>query len=241
MTDKDIQVRDIQFQKLLQDELYYRAIFKKTEKIVSVVFYILNNIEANAKSETHISNIAGKAHFAHELALRSLEAKRVNAREVLEQFVQALIALDSTFRVAATAGAITSEVAGAVTAEIDGVLRAMQPYLENGSSIESLLSNDHAPTERRPVRERAPRATVTPSTGSSVAAEPVSTRLNPAADRRTRIVTILEAKGESTIKDISEIITDVSEKTIQRELNAMIEEGQVIRQGERRWSKYSLN
>ena len=59
-------------------------------------------------------------------------------------------------------------------------------------------------------------------------------------DRRARIKTIIEAKKEATIKDISEIITDCSEKTIQRELNAMIEENIVKRQGERRWSKYSL-
>lgn len=240
MSDKDIQVKDVQFQKLLQDELYYRAIFKKTEKIVSVVFYILNNITANQKSETHISNIAGKAHFAHELALRSLEAKRVNAREVLEQFVQALIALDSTIRVATTAGVITPEVAGAVTTEIDGVLRGLSPYLEDEAGIAQLFTPErpHAPT--RPARERVTRsaATTAGSPGNAASATPTA---SPAIDRRTRIATILEAKGESTIKDISEIITDVSEKTIQRELNAMIEEGQVQRQGERRWSKYSLN
>jgi predicted HTH transcriptional regulator len=59
-------------------------------------------------------------------------------------------------------------------------------------------------------------------------------------DRAERIKTVLEAKPQATIKDISEIITDVSEKTIQRELNSLIEKGQVIREGERRWSKYSV-
>ena len=59
-------------------------------------------------------------------------------------------------------------------------------------------------------------------------------------DRASRIKTVLEAKPAATIKDISEVITDVSEKTIQRELNSLIEKGQVIREGERRWSKYSV-
>ena len=61
------------------------------------------------------------------------------------------------------------------------------------------------------------------------------------SDRTTRIKTVLDAKPEATIKDLSEIITDVSTKTIQRDLNSLIESGQVIRQGERRWSKYSIN
>ena len=60
------------------------------------------------------------------------------------------------------------------------------------------------------------------------------------SNRRERIKTILEAKKEASIKDISDIITDVSEKTIQRELTAMIEDNIVKRHGERRWSKYSL-
>ncbi len=59
-------------------------------------------------------------------------------------------------------------------------------------------------------------------------------------DRAERIKTVLEAKPQATIKDIAEIITDVSEKTIQRELNSLIEKGQVLREGERRWSRYSV-
>jgi DeoR/GlpR family transcriptional regulator of sugar metabolism len=59
-------------------------------------------------------------------------------------------------------------------------------------------------------------------------------------DRADRIKTVLEAKPEATVKDVAEIITDVSEKTIQRELNSLIEKGQVVREGERRWSKYSV-
>ena len=60
------------------------------------------------------------------------------------------------------------------------------------------------------------------------------------SDRTTRIKTVLEAKPEATIKDLTDIITDVSAKTIQRDLNSLIDSGEVIRQGERRWSKYSL-
>ena len=51
---------------------------------------------------------------------------------------------------------------------------------------------------------------------------------------------VLDAKPGATIKDLTDIITDVSAKTIQRDLNSLIERGEVIRQGERRWSKYSI-
>jgi hypothetical protein len=46
--------------------------------------------------------------------------------------------------------------------------------------------------------------------------------------------------GQSTIKDISGKLPDLSEKTIQREITFMINQGYLIKQGERRWSRYSL-
>ena len=43
-----------------------------------------------------------------------------------------------------------------------------------------------------------------------------------------------------TKQDIAQTIRDCSEKTIQRELIALIQGGIVKKTGERRWSKYSL-
>ena len=58
--------------------------------------------------------------------------------------------------------------------------------------------------------------------------------------RREAILSILKAKGPSYIKDISTVIRDVSEKTIQRELQALVERGTITRAGERRWTTYAL-
>lgn len=58
--------------------------------------------------------------------------------------------------------------------------------------------------------------------------------------RESRILSILENRGEVTIKDISILITEFSEKTIQRELNNLVQKGVIKRTGERRWSRYSL-
>lgn len=245
MQPKDIFLNDNSFQKLLHNDSYYKHIFKKTEKIVSVVFYIIQQSVSDKKSETHTSNLASKAHFVHENALRTLEVKSSAGTEVLEQFAQALIGLDSTIRVVTTAGVIPPEVASVVTAEIDTVLRSLRSYLstENGTVL-SMLDNtggkdNSQQSLRQPRRPTAKRAVGSPlsSTPSSEASTPSS---DTSSDRRTRIYTVLEAKGEATIKDISEIVTDVSEKTIQRDLNAMIEAGDVQRQGERRWSRYSI-
>ena len=59
-------------------------------------------------------------------------------------------------------------------------------------------------------------------------------------DRRKIILTLIKEKPALTVKDIVKSIPSVSEKTIQRELLAMVSENVLIKRGERRWSTYSL-
>jgi DNA-binding transcriptional ArsR family regulator len=118
---------------------------------------------------------------------------------------------------------------------------------KQGISVEELLINDEA----SPTAKKSPKSGVSanrPATRQkrvNIPAGDISTDAylvySQMTDRAERIKTVLEAKPNATIKDIAEVITDVSEKTIQRELNSLIEKGQVIREGERRWSRYSVS
>ena len=60
-------------------------------------------------------------------------------------------------------------------------------------------------------------------------------------DREQRIIDVIRQKGDVSIKDISTVIFDVSEKTIQRTLQTLIDKRQIIKEGERRWARYKLN
>ncbi|MEK7607814.1 MAG: hypothetical protein AAB484_02765 [Patescibacteria group bacterium] len=59
-------------------------------------------------------------------------------------------------------------------------------------------------------------------------------------DRKTIISKLLSKKNGLNIKDFSQAIRDCSEKTIQRELLSMVASGILKKEGERRWSTYSL-
>lgn len=72
--------------------------------------------------------------------------------------------------------------------------------------------------------------------------------LSDREDRNKRIVSIIKDKGSFpenkdgvSIKDISLMFTDCSEKTIQRDLNALVSKGELKKIGSKRWSRYSLN
>jgi len=58
--------------------------------------------------------------------------------------------------------------------------------------------------------------------------------------RKEDILALLKNKNSLTIKDFSSTIKDCSEKTIQRELLSLVASGVLKKEGERRWSRYSL-
>ena len=58
--------------------------------------------------------------------------------------------------------------------------------------------------------------------------------------RRNDVLNIVKAKGQVSVKDIILMLKDVSEKTIQRELFALVKEGVLKKEGEKRWSVYKL-
>lgn len=69
----------------------------------------------------------------------------------------------------------------------------------------------------------------------------VGTRwVNSATERRNIILRLAREKNEITIKDVSSVISGCSEKTLQRELIALVKDNVLKKEGERRWSRYSL-
>jgi len=59
-------------------------------------------------------------------------------------------------------------------------------------------------------------------------------------NRKDNIIKLFKKGEDLMIKDISHKISDCSEKTIQRELIALVAAGVLKKKGERRWSRYSL-
>lgn len=227
------------FEKLSHNINFYNNVFKKTEKIVSVIFYIISHIEDNKRTEVHTSQLSKIALETHQIALKSLGLYEHEAKNGLEELIMNLVALEGTIQIASAGGVLSQDLQQLLLNEIDAVQRTIKNHFtktETPITLGPVLQQAHGQNTQSSPSARRRRASV-PQNDLSTSAKGVYQSL---PDRAERIKTVLEAAGEASIKDISNIVTDCSEKTIQRQLNSLIENGLVKRVGERRWSRYSL-
>ena len=235
-TQKD---NTFEIKRLSSDLNYYNNVFKRTEKLISVIFYILSHTDKRQSSEIQLTVLRDKALQTHEASLGTLSLQAHNQHEGLLEFQHVLMAFESTLRVSQATNIIPPGVYAMLYEQLDLIQRYIGNHYTKGSEYtleEQLPAAKQAAAKSRPT-ERRQRVRV-PAGDISTDAYLVHSQLT---DRAERIKTVLEAKPQATVKDIAEVVTDVSEKTIQRELNSLIEKGQVIREGERRWSRYSVS
>lgn len=98
-----------------------------------------------------------------------------------------------------------------------------QSFIGQVSQVPGQAKIAHQGQSQRRNKQLAPRA--------------ISPRKN---QRKQNVIDVLKKNGPINIKDIVAQVKDCSEKTIQRELASLIKDKLVKRNGERRWSIYSL-
>ncbi len=237
---------------LVSDVTYYKFIFKKTEKIVCAVFYILKHTDKSHDSLVSESVLeSGKK--ALECVLRTLSCRWYAASDELYRLLEALIALASNLSVAQAVALIQEDVADMLILEINVTIRTLREYLsyeQQGSTDLHTLQNESVLRSTKTGVSRSSfgkggREEVLPLSDVVDGRErrlphTRSSHKGHTADRQHLIKDILSLSSRSTIKDISERLSDVSEKTIQRELLSMLRTGEVLKEGERRWTRYFL-
>lgn len=245
---EDTKKTEIEIQRLSADSGYFNNVFKKTEKILSVTLYILSELDVSDKTDIHRQNIKDKVLQTHEASLQTLSLQPQQQTSGLVTFQYALVGLESVIRMAEMSGALPKDIVQLILGETDAVHRYIQNHylkqspLSTADLTETVIEKDTPQKyqSQKPKTPRAQRRTERVNIPAGDISSDAYLVYSQLTDRAERIKTVLEAKPQATVKDISEVITDVSEKTIQRELNSLIEKGQVIREGERRWSKYSV-
>lgn len=113
----------------------------------------------------------------------------------------------------------------------------------------SLVKNEYNALQQLILAEQA-QATAIPFFGETKPPEtpilPKTTPLGESSvasseiDRRQVIIDFIKGQGWSSIRDIAGVVPNLSNKTVQRQLQNLVRDGVLKKVGDRRWSRYQL-
>lgn len=215
------------------DKSFYQRVFKRTERLLHAAFYVTDKIED--KGALQIKDTVTETIITLTKDITGvLMREKSDARKPLIMCSSELLLLSSLLTLATTRGYVRESHSGLIVHEIEAVLTEINDYMHQE---EKPLLRSRVPHRRVDlfIRDTASEGVISTARGESLGIVH-----SPEPNRQERIKDIIREKGQVGIKDISDTITDISEKSIQRDLNDMIAKGEVVRKGERRWSTYVL-
>jgi hypothetical protein len=232
------------------DKFIFSNVFEKDIRRI----YIYRKTERLAKAIQLITPAFGNAPALRNrldgVAVGLIDAAIAAPIQSKEALSRELLALSSILSVARTGGLLSEMNAELIAREAHLLLQEIASYEE------PRLFLDDAPTlaelaKQAPDLRQSSTNLISPSPAISKSpaknkeihkghVKDNTTFSKGQSSRQEAILSILRAKGPSTIKNISMVIRDVSEKTIQRELQSLVLNGSIQREGERRWTLYSI-
>ena len=228
--DVDIVFDKSVFSSVFNKDVRRVYIYKKAERLASALYLIAPAFRDSVSLRTRLES----------LAVTLTEAASLSGARLAEALSRELLSLSSLLAMA-EAGGLLSRMNG------DLIIREAQALLTEVTLYEEPRLALSEPTTFATLAKQAPGATSVPPALPLPRAAHASMPGSPSRDkghnsiRQDNLLTFIREKGSVSIKDLAGVVRGVSEKTIQRELQALIEGGQIEKRGERRWTTYSAS
>ncbi|MEK7101901.1 MAG: hypothetical protein AAB882_01975 [Patescibacteria group bacterium] len=226
------------FSNIFEKDIRRVFIYKKAERLAKAIHLITPAFIESMSLKNRIDAIA--VGLIDAAILSPSVARTALSRE--------LLALSSVLSIARTSHMLSSMNAELISREAHMLLHEVALYEEPRLSLDETptlssiakdaFSRDTSQSSHNTAGRRAPKEREFIHKGHIKDIKSVSDSY--IKDRRDAILSVIRNKKIASIKDISTLVRGVSEKTIQRELSVLIGSGMVLKQGERRWSTYSL-
>lgn len=264
---KDNNKKDI----IIQDRSYIDSffpdnnslfIYKKSERISAVIFYIKDNFNDNDDLQKSLLRTAREVMSYASCLIRTPESYRT----YVDQLAQSLMELSGCLKLAHISGYVHEGNYNLLQSEIHNVIRIIKS--EGIRTVdESFFSVSSTAVAQVKTISQTPHASAPRTTSQTPQPKQDEQKMSDRivkniifnkqtdkghktvkdtsvkdsnADRKGHIKDIIKDMKKVSIKDISDRITDCSQKTIQRILNDMVSSGELKKEGERRWSTYTL-
>lgn len=246
---------------LVFNDTEYAFILKKTEKVIMAIYIITDFIPSN---EGLRNSLKDNCHNVLD-SVCDLFYIRTNRINHLQKIKAGMIKLFSQLNLAEIAGFITPMNAEILRNEISNMIKLSETlerdfedeqvpqFKQNQFDVNIRNKRQYRQgTESREQRAEYKRQSKGQSNKDNVLYKKdpklfnVSSnninniKNNTTEEREDRVFSVIKDKKTVSIKDISSVILDCSEKTIQRTLNNLIDKNKIKKTGERRWARYEL-
>jgi len=228
-------------------------IHNKSHRLATAVFVVSNLMDENDELKTKIRNLSLKL-ISNSIGLKDISF--LDANNLLSDMEKICLELMSLLDIASVICLISKMNAEVIRGEFRLFISELDKFIakfeENKSiSINGLFERSQILNERNNFTEEdfeIKKMSQTVNENSFKTFPKISAQIRAKTEtghkrkdlRKNTILDFIKRHTDSSIKDIVPNINGCSEKTIQRELIALINEGKIKKTGERRWSKYSI-
>ncbi|MBP6858889.1 MAG: hypothetical protein KBC33_03625 [Candidatus Pacebacteria bacterium] len=235
---------------------YLLYVFKKTEKITAALYLVSGLLKDDEPMKWELRDHGMDLMSSSFMASSNMPGDKSS---VIQSLFTAALETISLLNVAKISNLISEMNHTLLVREIDGIVAMLRDRLaENAENAGYVLSENFFRTpdmfstgfkaegtrggRGQEIGNKGQGALSTrPEQGKTKILEGHTTVQAKKDSRQEAIINVLKGQSNLTIKDFSKVIKDCSEKTIQRELIDLVDRGVVKKEGERRWSRYSLN
>ena len=226
--------------------------YRRAERIAAAIYILTRHV---SDSDTLKSRARESSHvLLHDvLGLRS--GFRMESGSDIIASIHALVReMISTVQLLSVAGYSSKENAGMVTRALEELSQFVDSASTTTLSERTVFTRDDLLIDQMSVRTtpRAQFASSAPqgampalNSGTSQGTQKHHKGQVSISDsmsgRKSAILEVLKDGKKMAIKDIASFVVGCSEKTIQRELAALVSDGIIRREGEKRWSRYFVS
>lgn len=240
-------------QELIQRNNDFMSIYNRSYRLAAAVFMISNIIDQDGELRTKIKNLS------LNLVSVSVNLKDTNfldATKLVKDLEKNSLELMSILDIASVAGLISKMNAGILREEFQSFISELTKFSESFEASKDLSVKG--------VFIGVPSITVDNVLRGANIKDGENTKDNLKTDqkyminnfknngekngnghkrkelRKNMVLDFIKGHSNASIKDIVPNIVGCSEKTIQREIVSLIDQGKIKKMGERRWSRYSV-
>ncbi len=225
----------------------FNEIYKHSQRIAAAVFAVSSVIDNNEELKTKLKSVSIEVV---SMSINLKDKDSLDIKKVLSEVQKKSLLLMSLLDIASLSGLISKMNGEVLGEEFRGFISGLQKFENNfdheqRNSVENILKNQSVNTDDVQIGSELNSKNLNQSQARIVSGN-IKNQLKSQSDtsrkgsRKAAILDFIKDNNNSSIKDIVPNIVGCSEKTVQRELIELINEGKIRKIGERRWSRYSL-